>query len=472
MTVQRYSIYPVDYKTAQMLPGNNIVHTTALKIAFADLDEDQVAKLRMAGFSVKSVNKDSFKTQQIITPEPQTPGKAIYTAADLLNLVGAEDLRNITAPPAYGENMTIAMLDTGIRKTHENITHIVMEQDFTGIGNCNDQFNHGTGVASIIKIVAPECNILNFRILDSVGSGSEEAVVLALETILAMKAAKHEYTPTVVNISAGAPDDNDPNDIIRVACRAVIAQGIYIGAACGNGGPSANTIYKPACEQYVAAVGSIQEDDFLPSGFSSRGPTLAGLVKPDTVWFGENIQMASNSSDTATTVKSGTSFSTPFLTSIMLLTAENIIRKVSYPGGVPKGLDPNITELVTPQQLLDYWLPRVTVKASEDYVSGKDNQVGWGLPFGELISKQASSSMGLLNMSSMIGPLMAMVMMVPMMKMLGGNDSRGSGKGNISRDELMYANATSNKARNAARANEQRRIQDKINLLNKRLESI
>ena len=43
--------------------------------------------------------------------------------------------------------------------------------------------------------------------------------------------------PSVINLSLGTEDDGDPDDPVRVACRAAIQQGIWVIAGAGNDGP-------------------------------------------------------------------------------------------------------------------------------------------------------------------------------------------------------------------------------------------
>jgi len=183
-----------------------------------------------------------------------------------------------------------------------------------------------------------------------------------------------------------------------------VAQGIFVVAAAGNLGPDQGTIMSPACERYVGAVGSAKPEPFEVSWFSSRGPTLEGIVKPDAVLFGENISLASSKSDTATIAKSGTSFAAPFGSCIILLSQEGIIRRAAYPEGVPAGLDPTQTEMFTPEDLMDKWQPRIGIKP-QGVAAGKDNDYGWGLPLGDLIIsllQPAFDVSGLLNMMMMV----------------------------------------------------------------------
>jgi len=255
-----------------------------------------------------------------------------------------------------------------------------------------DGFDHGTGVASIAVAVAPRCNLLNIKVLDNRGEGSEEDVVMGIDEVLSLHDEESEYAPWVINLSLGGLDDNNPYNPLRVACRAAIDRGIWIIAAAGNEGPDGSTIMSPACERYVAAIGSARYDPFMVSDFSSRGPTEEGLIKPDALSFGEDIVVASSVSDTAAIAKSGTSFSVPFTSAMAVLYHEGVLKwhGVQFPGEVPPGIYPEITGLISIQELIDVYLPGICVKP-ENAFAGKDCDYGYGLPFGPLVSQAITS---------------------------------------------------------------------------------
>jgi subtilisin family serine protease len=282
-----------------------------------------------------------------------------------------------------------------------------------------DGFNHDTGVAAIIVTVAPRCNLLDMKVLDDRGEGTEEAVVLAIDDIISMREAESEFTPHVINLSLGSDDTGNPNTPLRAICREAIARGIFIFASAGNSGPAAGTIMSPACEKYVFAVGSIdpiatdsQIASFVISEFSSRGPTKENLVKPDGVFFGRDIMMASSASDSATVAKSGTSFSCPFASGACVLFLEG----EKYWGGRQP---PSWWFMVSPTQvpypmtvegLVDIFVPLISVKPTNQ--SGdKDNSYGWGLPYGPLLLKR----LGLSTTASLMTPLL----MIPVLGMMG-----------------------------------------------------
>lgn len=68
-----------------------------------------------------------------------------------------------------------------------------------------------------------------------------------------------------------------------------------VAAAAGNSGPAAGTINTPGINPHIITVGAVDDrgtvdtkDDGIAS-FSSRGPTIDGLNKPDLVAPGINI---------------------------------------------------------------------------------------------------------------------------------------------------------------------------------------
>jgi serine protease AprX len=356
-------------------------------IIFATLTEEQASKLKSQGCTVTKVG--GVKTA--VMPPPPVAAIPVYTASQLIYVAGFEQLRKAVVPPLYGEGINVAVVDTGIRETHQQVMgRVIYSKNFTS-DLMRDGFDHGTGVASIIVAIAPRCNILNIKVLDDRGSGTEEEAVLGIDHLLSLHDEGAELAPRIINLSLGSPDDGNPYNPLRLACRAAIERGIWVTAAAGNSGPSAQTIMSPACERYICAVGSCKLEPFIISDWSSRGPTKEGLVKPDAVFFGENIELASSASDTATTAKSGTSFASPFSAGAWALYYEGVGRQLSFQiERYPQYADilrEAATRVISPESAIDNFLPRVTIKP-QGVTVGKDNDYGYGLPFGPLVIEQ------------------------------------------------------------------------------------
>ncbi len=280
----RYSVIGATVQQVKELGGTEIKETRRTGIIFAALNIAAVRRLEGLGFVVCEVKKVSttWSTPTVVPPTP-VEAEPIYTPSDLASAAGFDQLRLLTDPPLFGKGINVAVIDTGIRETHADVmSRVVYNKNYT-TDPMEDGFDHGTGVTSIILAVAPLCGILNMKVLNNNGEGTEEEVVTAIDDCMDLLDTDPEIAPSVINLSLGSVDDGNPNNIVRVACRAAVEQGIWILAACGNEGPTAQTITTPASERLVLAVGSLSLQPFTLSSFSSRGPTLEGLVKPDAV---------------------------------------------------------------------------------------------------------------------------------------------------------------------------------------------
>ena len=196
---------------------------------------------------------------------------------------------------------------------------------------------HGTHISGIVADngyesrgkyvgVAPEANILAIKALDNVGSGSTSSIISAISYVIS---TKDTYGTKVINLSVGSPANNScRNDPL---CRAVVEamnRGIVVVAAAGNSGPNNGTILSPGINPNVITVGASNDnrtidisDDTIAS-FSSRGPTIEGVSKPDLVAPGVNINSLSNVKLDGYRSSSGTSMATPFISGTVALMLE------------------------------------------------------------------------------------------------------------------------------------------------------
>jgi serine protease AprX len=105
-----------------------------------------------------------------------------------------------------------------------------------------------------------------------------------------------QYGIRVISMSLGSsatvPSSEDP--MVTIVEKAW-DEGIVVVVAAGNEGPDANSISSPGISPKVITVGAMDDkntivrtDDQVAS-FSSRGPTVDGLTKPDILTPGVNI---------------------------------------------------------------------------------------------------------------------------------------------------------------------------------------
>lgn len=207
-----------------------------------------------------------------------------------------------------GIGVTIAVIDTGIYP-HPDLTRPVNRiagfKDFVnGRTTAYDDNGHGTHVAGDAagngyqsdgryRGPAPKARLVGVKVLDRQGSGSLSTVIAGIDWCIRNR---DRYGIRIISMSLGAPAVSSYKD--DPVCRAVEAAeraGIVVVAAAGNDGPGRSTIASPGISPYAITVGADDDRSTTATGddtiapFSSRGPTIDGLTKPDVVSPGVNV---------------------------------------------------------------------------------------------------------------------------------------------------------------------------------------
>ena len=300
--------------------AKNIIKTQIVGQIFCDLDESGARTLALVpGLVVKEVK--AFKTTQTaVVMEP------VETISDVFYL-----LRSYFNPPLTGVGLTVAVLDSGIRKTHQSLrSKIVYEANYSSSPTPDDIFGHGTQVAFVIAGgmqaagekagVSPGAVLFNIKVINDAGIGAMKLLCWELNKVchLAEQARTQAFNTDDVSTSLfkfrRGRERRSRNR--SLPCR----QASQDTAGCSgsrNSGPKMTTIMLPACDPEVIAVGAIETTGELAIWEnSSRGPTVQGETKPDFVLWGTNLEMASHKADTEYLTKSGTSFAAPMLSGL------------------------------------------------------------------------------------------------------------------------------------------------------------
>ena len=220
-----------------------------------------------------------------------------------------------------GTGIGIAVIDSGILSVRDllgpntnasNLSRIVYNQSFvSGVSSTADQYGHGTHVAGIaagnansstgpgyfasFRGVAPGANLINLRVLDAKGVGTDSGVIAAIDKAISLKS---KYNIRVLNLSLGRPVfESYTKDPLCQAVERAWKAGIVVVVAAGNEGRNNSkgtsgyaTVTSPAVDPLVITVGAMKTagtanraDDLIAS-YSSKGPTLLDhVVKPDIV---------------------------------------------------------------------------------------------------------------------------------------------------------------------------------------------
>jgi serine protease AprX len=212
----------------------------------------------------------------------------------------------------YGAGIGVAVIDSGIASLPDiTAKNIVYSQDFTGSGSAVDQYGHGTHVTGILagngsastggvyqytfKGVADGVSLINLRVLDQNGEGTDSEVIAAIQQAIALKS---QYNIRVINLSLGRPVwESYKVDPLCQAVEQAWKAGIVVVVAAGNYGRDNNagtngygTITAPGNDPYVITVGAMNSlgtsnrTVHYITSYSSKGPTLFdNVVKPDIV---------------------------------------------------------------------------------------------------------------------------------------------------------------------------------------------
>lgn len=419
----RYSVIAKGMPISQIETNCRMVGAHAIKAmpiveqVFCDMEPEQAARLAsVPGLTVKPLR--GVKAASLVSPPVAPPAVpfAVGALSTGLNLYTSfSTLWNMFKPPLLGQGLTVAVLDTGIRETHVALEgKVIKSANFSESPSYIDIFDHGTQVAHLIagnheghSGTAPGAKLINVKVLNDNGEGTDEAVVDGIDYVcsLVSSAKAKGYRPTdeeypnSLNMSLGMDDDGDRDNPVRVACRVAYRDyELQLIAAAGNSGPDLSTILCPACDPVVVAIGGIDVWEFDVWEKSSRGPTAEGLTKPDLVCWAEEIEGASGKNDNDYVSKSGTSFSAPILSGVHGLLWELTRRAYGE------------TVALTWYDVLEY-APFYCIKPEGTPIE-KDNQYGYGLPaIGNIVQRLQRGAAGALDVESLMGMMMAMMMM-------------------------------------------------------------
>jgi serine protease AprX len=301
-----------------------------------------------------------------------TPDRPVSMSSNPQTEEFATAVQSDVAASQYGFDGTgigVAVIDSGIAPNSDlnNATgssRVVYSQSFVaGDTTTSDKFGHGTHVAGLIggsgalsgtgngypatyAGMAPNVNLINLRVLDANGNGTDSQVIAAIQQAIALK---NTYNIRVISMSLGRPVfESYALDPVDQAVEAAWRAGIVVVVAAGNNGrfvPTSGfgTIGVPANDPAVITVGATMTeqtnsrvDDQIAS-YSSKGPTaIDHIVKPDLVTPGNRMvslrvagstldssfpqyEVTSTSGSSNYFVLSGTSMATPIVSGAVAL---------------------------------------------------------------------------------------------------------------------------------------------------------
>jgi serine protease AprX len=353
-----------------------------LNAASIEIAAERVPELAGLDFVRAVTPVAAFKRRPVGTFPLRGESIAPTTAGELDYGDSFAQLQQINVPAAQrlgfiGQGVIVCMMDTGFRKDHLAFQlaysehRVLAEWDFVqhdgdthdGPGDPPGQESHGTSTWSTLGGAVPgqlfgPAYGASFLLAKTEDTGSERPIeednwVAGLEWADA-------HGADVVSSSLGYIDwytyaDLDGQTAVTTrAADTAAARGILVVTAAGNEGPGPGSLIAPADARNVVACGAVDAAGAI-AGFSSRGPTFDGRVKPELCARGVSTRCAVSSAIDAFGYASGTSLSTPL---------------VAGAAAVVLSAHPDWTPLQLRQALL----------TSGSQSHAPDNTYGWGLP--------------------------------------------------------------------------------------------
>jgi len=252
------------------------------------------------------------------------------TAKNMSTLLGLDDMWDM----GYnGSGIKVAILDTGIDVTHDELVgSVIYWDDYTPNADGVDYDGHGTSIAGICGAkgvgsgkyqgVAPNVSLMNMKVLDASGSGDLEWVKSAIEDSVTLGA-------DIISMSLGGEGGWS---YIEGTVKNAWNSGVAVVVAAGNEGPDFGTLSSPGDVLEAISVGGISLDKYMLS-FSSAGPSMdQRICKPEVVAPGARvIGPASKDADYSESffdggneysIQSGTSVATPVISGMVALLLE------------------------------------------------------------------------------------------------------------------------------------------------------
>jgi subtilisin family serine protease len=263
---------------------------------------------------------------------------------------------DINAPEGWeirhdAANIIVAIIDGGIRVTHEDLAPNLwtnaketpgngLDDDgdgyiddvhgintIDGSGNVDDTDGHGTHVAGIIGAVgnnglgtsgvAWKVQLMPLKFLNTNNIGFTSSIVECINYAI-------KHGADVINASFGS---QDPSSILQTAISSARSAGIVVVAAAGN--EKANNDLIPSYPasftlDNIISVCATSSLDVFDSVYSNFGPISVDIAAPGT-----RIYSCGIGSDTNYVFKSGTSMATPVVSGIVALV------KAQFPNETP-----------------------------------------------------------------------------------------------------------------------------------------
>ncbi|MDI1321302.1 MAG: S8 family serine peptidase [Algoriphagus sp.] len=304
-----------------------------------------VAKVELVGIGYLDNPNLRLNNRTNAPKEPKKRKEEQVSSRDLQLNENTYDFQNqlIGIPEMHeegfrGKGITIAVFDAGFpgANTASPLLHlqtnkqIVSTRDFVRPWNTDvyTDNQHGTNVLSLIasnepgKMLsgAPDANYI-LVMTEEVATeywveeynwvrGAEYSDSLGVD-IISSSVGYWDFDDPTMNYTVA--DLNGEKTTITKGATFAAKKGILVVNSAGNYGAGVSSLVAPADAKGILAIGSVNKD-LTVSGFSSRGPTGDGRIKPDLAAMGNGTALIRSNGTVG--FSNGTSFSAPQISAL------------------------------------------------------------------------------------------------------------------------------------------------------------
>lgn len=227
-----------------------------------------------------------------VTSVPQSDGHVIWAWSGGVpqlgiypdEIIGQPSMQSLELPTVQdistGQGVIVAILDTGLDLDHPNLVSSIVDAGYDFVeddavpadrrmgldadadGIVDENFGHGTHVAGVVLLAAPEARILPMRVLDSEGRGNVFTLVEAINRAV-------EGGADIINLSLGT---DFYSDLLEETIEEAIEANVLVVAAAGNA--NSDLPRYPAADDDVLGVASVDDND-QKSAFTNWGPWVS-----------------------------------------------------------------------------------------------------------------------------------------------------------------------------------------------------
>ncbi|MFQ5832487.1 MAG: S8 family serine peptidase [Candidatus Thorarchaeota archaeon] len=260
-------------------------------------DELNMIRVKLIGKAISQLAEEEFITgiwsnevQEIA--QPQSLSASSFTSEEYESPVNTTGARALWDRGYNGTGVVIAVLDTGVDTSHEDVNKVNAYASFVEADTLpTDIIGHGTYAASI----AAGTGNMSDGLYAGIAPG---ATLLSAKVTLGGLFAAPSWIVSGIEWACSRGADiillpfntfGAPGDTVTMAVQEATEKGVLVVAAAGDDGPDYMTVMSPGGAAESLTVGAYDTKKKEIPDFSGRGPSLSLLTKPDLVAPGVGI---------------------------------------------------------------------------------------------------------------------------------------------------------------------------------------